>query len=482
MSKVIEIGLEGLSFDLINRWAEDLPTLAGIMQEGIRGNMRSAVPPVSAVSWASAQTSRNPGVFGFWDSTYRAEFSYATTKRAGPESLKVKPLYTLLPLKDKKIALVGLPLTSPPPRIPGGYVVSDSGSSDAAAGFTWPKSLKAEVTEMAGEYIFDVAPADGDYEGIDREQALPLLRKMDSQRFSLLKHFVSKKQCDYVIAVILGLDRVSRLFYRFFDSNHRKHVKHTGYYHLIRDHYQFIDKELEKIRDMMDEDTVLFAHSTFGIQRLDGRILLNEWLIGEGYMVLHQYPSQASQLKDLKIDWSRTKAWAPGYNGALYLNMKGRESEGVVDPSNHAALLDELAQKLGKMTDENGAPLKPAIFPGRETQQGPLSQYGPDLFVHFNDGHWGTSEKVGSKSLYDSNFTSPQGDVANILTGFFALAGPGVPAMAEEMQGVSVLDVAPTVLSIMKETVPEDFEGKSLIETVKKREQAVRDRLAFLGY
>jgi predicted AlkP superfamily phosphohydrolase/phosphomutase len=134
------------------------------------------------------------------------------------------------------------------------------------------------------------------------------------------------------------------------------------------------------------------------------------------------------------------------------------------------------------MTDENRTPIEPTIFQGREMQQGPLSQYGPDLFVCFNDGHWGTSEKVGSKSLYDSDFTSPQGDVANSLNGFFALAGSGVPAMSEEMEGVSVLDVAPTVLSLMKEPVPEDFEGKSLIETVKKREQAVRDRLAFLGY
>jgi predicted AlkP superfamily phosphohydrolase/phosphomutase len=479
MPKVIEIGFEGMSPVLLDLWAQDLPTFNAMRQEGIWGEMAGTVPPVSVAGWTSTQTSRSPSVHGCWDEVCCNGSSYSFSNYPNTSSLKTKMLYQLLPLRDKKAATIGLPITSPPPRIPGGYVISDAQGADARAEYTWPKNLRAEVEGIAGPYIFDIGSVK-DYEKVDREQALKRIREMDTQRFSLLRHFVSKKQCDYIVAVVLGPDRLARLFYRYSDSSHRKHVGGSAYRDVIKEYYQFMDQQLAQVRNDMDEDSAMFAHSTFGLQRLDGRINLNEWLIREGYLGLHQYPSAESEMMELNIDWSRTRVWSVGYSGAIYLNMKGRESEGIVEASDQRSLVDELTRKLEAMTDDSGTPLKVEIFPGQEIPQ--PGQYGPDLFAYFNDGHWGTSERVGSKDLYDPNPFSPTGDVSNSPSGYFVLAGPGVPSMAEEMQGVSVLDVAPTILSLMKEPVPEDYEGKSLIETVNRREKMVRDRLAFLGY
>ena len=193
MSKVIELGLDGISPDLIGMWSEHLPNLMQMQKEGIWGQIKSVVPPIAYVTWTAAQTGRNPGEYGFWDYTYRDDFSYGQSKAVHPKSIKSNPLYKLLPLRGLKVGTINLPLTWPPPRIPGGYSISYCVTETLEQGYTWPKTLEKEVGDLIGEYIPDsVTPTSlgGD---IDLEATLYRIIEMDKQRFTLLKYFIEKK-------------------------------------------------------------------------------------------------------------------------------------------------------------------------------------------------------------------------------------------------------------------------------------------------
>lgn len=485
MAKIVVLGLDGFNPELVKLWSDELPNLMKMQSEGIWGDLESTVPPVTPPAWACAQTGCNPGAYGFWDFTYRDEFTYDQPKSVNSSTIKnPAPLYRYLSHnRAKKVAIINVPFSWPPPEIPGGYAISDFTTPSLAQGYTWPDSLKNEVRELVGEYLLDASTSDTNYRNLDKDIVLERIYKMDQQRFTLLKHFIKNKQCDYIFCVIMGTNRMPHLFYRYFDSTHKRYEHNQKYNNALKEYYKFVDTQIGEVRDSLDSDTVLFIHSDHSIQKLDGRINLNEWLIKEGYLTPLKYPKTLTKMTDLKIDWSKTKAWATGFTGQIYLNVKGREAEGIVDPSECDALLAELGEKLKVIPDENGKSLKTQVFKRNDMHHGPMAQYGPDLFVFFDECRWNTSEFVGYENGSIYSFDTPLGpdDGGHGFYGYFCLSGPGVPAEGEK-SGVTLLDVAPTVLSIMGEKVPGHFEGKALVGTYSADEKKIRDRLAALGY
>jgi predicted AlkP superfamily phosphohydrolase/phosphomutase len=487
MGKIIVLGLDGFNPELVKLWADDLPHLMKIQSEGIWGQLQSTIPPITPPAWTCAQTGVNPGQFGFWDFTYRNDFSYSQPELVNAGMIKPSPLYKFLSYKRaKKVAIINVPVSWPPPEIPGGYAITDFTTPGLEQGYTWPDSLKIEVADLVGEYLLDASTSDTNYRMMDKDLVLERIYKMDEQRFKLLKHFIKSKKCDYIFCVTMGTNRLSHLFYHFFDRTHKRYESNERYKDILKNHYKFIDTQIGEVWTLLDSDTAFFIHSDHSIQKLDGRINLNEWLIDQGYMVLKEYPKDLTKMEDLNIDWSKTKAWATGYTGQIYLNMQGRETNGIVPLFEYESLLNELGEKIIKITDENGNLLKTQIFKRDDIHHGPLAKLGPDLFIFFNEGRWNSNEWVGFGKGNIYSYDTPLGPDfgSNGLWGYFCAAGPGVPAEGEK-QGVTLLDVAPTVLSIMGEKVPDVMEGRSLVRqnlSFEEEEQKVNDRLASLGY
>lgn len=359
-------------------------------------------------------------------------------------------------------------------------------------GFTWPESLKKEVHSVGGEYMVD--PVDDEGSSLDNQEELKLVYEKDNQRFNLLKHFIHKKQCDYILAVIRGPYRMARRFYHYYDEQHRDHPSDSKDRKALHDYYLWVDKQIGDIRGILDEDIVLLIHSVYGVQRLDGRVNLNEWLIHNGYMSLAEYPSTPTAFKDLNVNWSETRCWAVGDAGKIYVNLKGREAQGITDPDDYDRLLDELAEKLRNIPDENGKELKTQVFKRRDIDPGPCSQYGPDLLILFDECRWSTNEKVGYGQGNIHALTTPDesDDVTYGSDGYFSITAPGILVRGER-KGVSLLNVAPTVLHILDLPIPENIERPSILaeleeekfeEKIEKteKEKRLRSRLEALGY
>src|SRR5690606_22479936 len=81
------------------------------------------------------------------------------------------------------------------------------------------------------------------------------------------------------------------------------------------------------------------------------------------------------------VDWSRTVAYSMGHVGQIYLNVAGREPQGVIKPENYQAVRQQVIDALQELVDENGKPLVTKIILREETYHGPFTEKGPDIHL-----------------------------------------------------------------------------------------------------
>lgn len=465
MSKVVVIGLDGFNPDLVDRWIGDLPNLRRMMEEGAYGPIKSTIPPITSHAWLVSESSRNPGEIGWWDFHYRRDFSYGEPNLINSKVVEVMTLYKILPRQGKRVAVINVPVSFPPPKIPNSYCISGFMTPDVDSQFTYPQELKQEITELFGEYIIDASTPEMNFRKMDKDKVLKRICDMDTQRFEILKHFIKTKDCDYILCVIMGTDRMPHLFYRYFDENHVRYTPNSKYSIALHDHYVFCDRNLGEIREMRDDDTAIIVHSDHSVQRLDGRICLNDWLVQEGYMNLKEPITELTPFRKAvdKIDWPNTLAWAKGYTGSLYLNLKGREAQGAVDPADYDKVLDELSERVKAITSPDGSKLDTTTYKRKDIHHGKYAQYGPDLFISFDRDRWNIDEQLGHSSIYSYDTSLGPDDGGHGPYGFFVMVGAGVSALGK-LEGIDLLDVAPTVMHLMGLPVPEYMEGRVLVK------------------
>jgi hypothetical protein len=166
------------------------------------------------------------------------------------------------------------------------------------------------------------------------------------------------------------------------------------------------------------------------------------------------------------IDWSRTRAYAQGNFGQIFLNIKGRQPSGCVAPEDARPLLSDLKAGLMEILHPGtGQPLLERVCEREELYHGPYAHLAPDLTVVLNDWryrtiglHDFTTHKVISPAF------GPTGD--HRMEGILIAAGPAFRAGASPRQA-DLLDIAPTVLHLLGIPVPDDMDGRVLTELLE---------------
>ncbi len=159
----------------------------------------------------------------------------------------------------------------------------------------------------------------------------------------------------------------------------------------IEGYYERIDEVLGRVRERLPEDTLLVVMSDHGFQPYTRMMHLNAWLRDKGYLVLQGGKKTGHIVSDGDVDWSRTRAYGLGFNG-LYLNLAGREGQGIVQPGDADELLDEIAQQLVAIRDpKNGAQVVLRADKASDVYSGERVAEGPDLIVGY-DVHYGGSD------------------------------------------------------------------------------------------
>jgi predicted AlkP superfamily phosphohydrolase/phosphomutase len=272
---------------------------------------------------------------------------------------------------NKKVILLGIPQTFPPKPV-NGVLVGDFLTPDTKSDYTYPPELKNEITKVVGDYILDVR----EFRSDKKDSILKEIFEMTRKRFQLAGYLLTEKEWDYFMMVEIGVDRIQHAFWAYMDETHRNYQPGTNYQNAILEYYQFVDTQIGELLKLADKTTTVFVVSDHGAQKMEGSICINEWLIREGYLVLHEMPKATTPFAKLKIDWSNTRAWRDGgYYSRIFLNVRGREPQGTVELSEYERLRAELIAEIEAIPDEKGRSSAPK-YSGRKsfTKPGTVSR------------------------------------------------------------------------------------------------------------
>ncbi len=462
------LGFDGCSPEQVYRHTDELPNLKRIMDAGGYGINKSVIPPITPHAWTTIFSGKNPGAFGYWDFQYRSSYTYVEDQRATSTTCKEPRLHNILPKHNIKMGMASVPLSSPPLAITNGFCISDFMTGTTKGNWIHPPSMAADVHHHCGDWIFDASTVDENFRKMEKTKLKQRIADMDVQRFKLFK--AVHEQYDFLAADLMGTDRMGHLFWSDFDPQHIRFVENSPHKDAYVDHLKFLDKNVGELMDKVGglEKVNFMVLSDHNVQRLDGRLNINEWLIDKGYMKLKPDVKTDIHIPLTKfltemVDWSQTKAWGTGYQGQIFLNMKGREKFGIVDEKDYDTTLDAIYKELYDVPDDKGNKIKDTkITKRKDVYKGTYAHLAPDLFLFIGNGNWAVNERVGYPTMYSYDTLLGKDDGIHGDDCTFMMGGPDIPRLGE-LKGGSLLDIAPTMLDIMDVPTPSDFEGKSFI-------------------
>lgn len=453
--KVVILGLDSAPPSLVfGQASRELPNLSSLMERGVFGCLESTIPAITIPAWTSMMSSKNPGRLGFFGFRNRKAYSYDEKIIANSRAVQEDRVWDLLSRAGKQVLVLGVPQTYPPSAV-NGCLTSCFLTPDTNSTYTHPSDLRDEIQRVVGPYVLDVE----DFRTEDKDLLLRQVYDFSEQHWRLLRHLMKTREWDFAMMVDMGPDRLQHGFWRFHDPEHRKYEPGNPYQSAIADYYRYLDEEIGRTLELLDENTAVFVVSDHGAKRMEGSFNINDWLEQEGYLIPGEKPEGLTRPEGAAVDWSRTTAWAwGGYYGRIFLNVKDRESQGVIAPSDYQGVREELREKLKSLRDDRGRLMATQVYAPEEVYSGPYVHRAPDLIVYLDDLYWRCTEDLGHEGLYSFDTEIGPDDAVHDQQGLFIMACPG--SERATLEGLHVVDVAPTVLDLMGVAVPADMEGK----------------------
>jgi len=257
-------------------------------------------------------------------------------------------------------------------------------------------------------------------------------------------------------------DRVQHMFWRYLDEDHpaARDVPQDKRPNVIPELYQRMDRLIGRVMEQIDDDTLLLVISDHGFKSFARCMNLNAWLHQNGYLTLKDTKTESGDWFE-DVDWSRTRAYTMGLNG-LYLNIKGREKQGIVDPADAGALKIEIQQKLNGLKDPaSGTVGITGVFITGNVYRGPYTENAPDLLVGYGAGYRASWDSVLGKvtsQVFEDNLKAWSGDHC-----IDPRLVPGVLFSSHKFieDKPHIADVAPTILNLFGLPLPSHFDGKA---------------------
>jgi predicted AlkP superfamily phosphohydrolase/phosphomutase len=302
-------------------------------------------------------------------------------------------------------------------------------------------------------------------EGIlDEEAFLEQAYSIHEEREQQFFHALDKTRKGLCAVVIDATDRIQHMFFRTLDDGHpANRGKETAKYKkTIEELYIRMDDLVGRTHAKLKEEDVFIVLSDHGFKPFKRGINLNTWLLREGYLALKPGKTESGEyFRD--VDWRKTRAYAFGLAG-IYLNVKGREKNGIVAPGEaQQRLKDELIEKLSGLIDPTtGEVAITALYDNRKIYDGPFADSGPDLITGYNIGYrisWNGATGVIDDVLFEDNVKAWSGDHC-----IDPRLVPGVLFCNRKIQArkPALIDIGPSVLELFGIQKPGFMDGKNI--------------------
>ncbi|KMQ32173.1 alkaline phosphatase family protein [Bacillus cereus] len=402
--RTVIIGLDcGDPTLLFSKFRGKLKTFSMLMENGSYGKLRSVDPPITVPAWMSMMTGKTPGALGIYGFRNRIDYSYDSLGIADSSWVKYPTLWDKVGAIGGQSIVMGVPLTYPPKPIDG-HLVSCFMTPSKKSNYTYPPELKKELEKVSPGYEFDVKSFRTDNKDIILEE----IYRMSRERLKVATYLMNNKMWDLFVMVEIGLDRLMHAFWEYMDEEHVLYKPNSPYATAIEEYFIWLDQELEIFLSQIPDDTMLYVVSDHGALRMDGGFRINQWLLENGYLHLKSQPEPNKSLNYENIDWEKTMAWGEGgYYGRLFINLKDREENGIVEPTEYQSLLERLEREM-------------THTPGPERWQGvrfldPKAIYpevrgvAPDALVYCGELSWRCLGTLGQSVFSLENDHGPDG-------------------------------------------------------------------------
>ena len=524
--RILVIGVDAGTMGLIEGWSDEgrLPGFKHFFQEGVHGKLHSVPNMCSASAWSSMVTGVNPGKHGiYWFGEYAPdsyEYFYINASYRNGDTL-----WDIMSASGRRVGVINVPISYPADEVNGFLIAGLDAPHADDERFTYPPGLLAELRGQLGEYIIEPGMP-GFYKAGRLDEGVRKLHATIDSRLAYASHLMKTRPWSFFMVVFTTVDSAQHFFWKYMkpqgftleDDELRR------YQHVIRDVYVHQDDAIRQLMELAGPDTTVFIVSDHGGDLGGKGPLLPLWLehmgmlgyvkrarrrgphpamarelilslLASGYRSVDRHFERDFKLRLAKtfpglrqkveahmhfsqIDWAATKAFTDGVRPDIWINLKGRFPQGIVEPGQE---YDDVCEKIrahflamrDTRTDEGAVD---GVIRKEEVYHGPYLDLAPDLVVQWKPDLPATAVALGDTEATDlqrtrARLTDRKGGGAGPLGGsgmhgphgiFFA-KGPHIRRGAE-MEVAEIASVAPTLLHLAGLPVPGYMDGRVIEE------------------
>lgn len=523
MSRVLIIGLDGGTFDLITPWVKEgkLPNIAWLIGSGVHGNLRTTIPPMTFPAWNAFMTGKNPGKHGVFDFTERKRGTFELEIKNALDR-KSETIWRIATRYGKRCASIGIPVTYPPEEI-NGVMISGFDAPYSDERIMYPKELFFELREKVGPYLTTdnfIKPLRAGR--IDK--AVETMHRVIDRKAATARYLLGREPWDLFMIVFGETDGAIHHFWRYHDPNSPQRgnkFRFSADFDPVYEIYRRVDERIGELLGAVPDDTGVILMSDHGAGGTGDKVVyLNRLLEAHGFLAFKEVPVRRrvntaidrlkpllkvilpkgwlkqirftpegmglkweSRLRFSAIDWRRTKAYAEEtpYYPNITVNLKGREPDGVVEEHEYEDVVSRVIELLHEWKDpETGNGVVEKAYRRKDIYHGDYIDRTADIIISWNldkgyaymSGPSFASEKgvsvkklpqkVFEKSDYMLNRSGSHRD-----KGIFIIAGDKIKGGAR-IEKAEITDLAPTILYLLDIPIPEDMDGEVLLSCFKE--------------
>ncbi len=511
---VVLIGVDGATWGLLEAWAEagQLPAFRSLMDRGVRARLRSVVPPVTAPAWTSMMTGKNPGKHGVFNLISMDRTQCSVRYMSGADR-RARTLWGLLSEAGRRVCVVNMPMTYPAEAV-NGCLISGTDAPSINEKAVYPPGLRREIRRAVGEVRLDIRYIGNMHDLRRRRAVLKELAEIEGQRLGLVQHLIERYPCDLLAVVFSITDKVQHYFWHYLDPTHHLYDEEGAreFSSSILRSYQVVDDKIGRLLSKLPERTVVVVMSDHGFGPTGPwKLSLNRYLAQLGLLRFRE-SSGKDRLREriqgrmTRLDRSlrrvvghRQKAFLarlfPGILGRVdsYVSLSGIDhgrtlaysfensassAEIWIEP--HLSAPDRertlalVREGLSSLADPaTGQPLGIRVHRRENLYQGPLLEQAPEFVLEWwadpgvtlEQSRPGESDRPVLRRFTRADATGLEWTGTHRLDGIFLAAG-GPCQKGIRVDGVSILDIAPTLLYLSGAPVPEDMDGRVVLEAL----------------
>lgn len=341
-------------------------------------------------------------------------------------------------------------------------------------GWTVPPALAQDLTERIGPFQ-EIGGISWVYwwHWINAQEAAKLfIEELEYQIEWLSKaadYLMTTKKWDFFATQWHGIDHMDHSFLTALNPDHELHDLGTD---VIRRTYELADQYIGEILKHTDEDTLIVLTSDHG----HTEIVAPRWVDINGVLEKHgllAYKNTVETEEPLetwgytpvpkrKIDWSKTKA-ALIHDGYIYVNLKGREPHGIVEPEEY----DQVVEQVVNIVED----IRVDGHPDRRLMQIVFRKEDAEVFGLHGElvGDVITFAKVRYRGGHHGNFHTSRAKIGS-MRAMTVFAGPGIKRGVEREKAIHLIDLAPTIAAFWGIPTPRQAEGRVLRDLLDENE------------